>query len=367
MRHLSFTLALTLGLLCGCATPCRKAEKYSLRNVYGDHMVLQRGVPIRIAGFAEPGTSVKVTLAGKANAETYATADHQGSWVALLPAQPAGGPYTVTVSGAPKSKPIVLSDVLMGDVWFCSGQSNMEMPVWGKSPLYREENGDKIAKQANHPQLRLFKVGKGIIYEGPMSNLQLPGVWQSAATPKAVESFSATGYFFGLALQKELNVPVGLIDASWGGTMIQPWIPGAAYLKANRREAAQILAEQQKGDTENWRNVKKLSLKAWLAAAEKEAAPDLAERVKTWTLQNVPADGWEKVRDGNLFIVDHLGSAWFRAEFDLPPSFDTADARLHVGAIDDCDDTFVANEEQWTAMVAYYIDEHMERFGQIEN
>ncbi|HEV7998302.1 MAG TPA: sialate O-acetylesterase [Planctomycetaceae bacterium] len=185
-----------------------------LPHIFGDHMVLQRDKPIRIWGSAEPGEKVQVSI-GKDSAET--SADEHRKWKLELPALPAStSPIKVTVTG---NNTIVLDDVLVGEVWLCSGQSNMQMNV-GSSLHARKE-----IDQAKHPEIRLFNV--------PMRPAGEPAhdvnaAW-AACTPKTVPGFTAVGYFFGRDLHEQLGVPIGLIESSWGGTRIEPWTPPIGF------------------------------------------------------------------------------------------------------------------------------------------
>ena len=178
-----------------------------LPQVLSDHMVLQREAPVRIWGWADPGESVTVTFAGQ-NSTTRA--DQSGKWETFLNPMPAGGPYDLSIAGRNR---ITLTDVLLGDVWIASGQSNM---VW---PVQRSDNADNEAASANYPRLRLFKVALKVADE-PKDDLE--GNWQ-AATPDSVPGFSAIGYFFGRELHKETGVPFGIIQTAWGGTPAQSW------------------------------------------------------------------------------------------------------------------------------------------------
>jgi sialate O-acetylesterase len=184
-----------------------------LPHIFGDHMVLQRDKPVRVWGSAEPAEKVRVSI-GKEHAE--ATADEHRKWSVELPPLPAGSPIEVTVEG---KNTIVLHDVLVGEVWICSGQSNMQFNV--ASALHAR----KEIEQANHPEIRLFTVPMRPAGE-PADDVN--GSW-NACTPTTVPGFSAVGYFFGRQLQEQLGVPVGLINSSWGGTRIEPWTPPAGF------------------------------------------------------------------------------------------------------------------------------------------
>jgi sialate O-acetylesterase len=180
----------------------------SLPAVLGDHMVLQRGLPIHVWGKAAPGEAVSVTFRGE-NRST--AADSIGLWSLYLNPSSAGGPFELTVRG---NNTITLTDVLVGDVWIASGQSNMEFGM--KNVM----NAATELAAANRPRIRLFHV-KNKVADHPLDNLEA-WPWE-AATPESVKDFSAVAYFFGRDLQDRLDVPVGLIDSSWGGTPAEAW------------------------------------------------------------------------------------------------------------------------------------------------
>jgi len=178
-----------------------------LPQVLSDHMVLQRDAPVRVWGWADPGESVTVSFAGQTSATR---ANESGKWETFLNPMSAGGPHELTVAGRNR---IALSDVLIGDVWIASGQSNM---VWS---VQRSDNAEAEAASADYPRLRLFKVALKVADE-PKDDLE--GSWR-AATPDSVPGFSAIGYFFGRELHKETGVPFGIIQTAWGGTPAQSW------------------------------------------------------------------------------------------------------------------------------------------------
>ena len=180
--------------------------------MFSDNMVLQRGKPIRFWGWAKPGETVRVELDGRT--ATTVTGSN-GCWRAEIKSPPPGGPYTVKASGADQS--VVLHEVLVGNVWLCGGQSNMELP------LSRTRNGADEIAAANHPEIRLFKVQSRVAY-APAAIPQ--GSWK-ICTPQTVaegEGFSAVAYFYGLKLQSELRVPIGLIEDCMGGTPAESWM-----------------------------------------------------------------------------------------------------------------------------------------------
>ncbi len=209
---------LLLLVLVGVWNPATVQAEIRLPHVFGSHMVLQREKPLTIWGWATPGEAVTVQL----GATTQTTkANDSGEWKVLLPAMTAGGPYTLTVSG---SSTVTYDDVMIGEVWLCSGQSNMEFGI-GNGNHAKEE----IAN-ANHPGIRLLMVENRWT---PQPQSDMKGTWK-VCTPETVaeggwNGFSAIGYFFGRELNQKLGVTIGLIDADWGGTRIEPWTPPEGF------------------------------------------------------------------------------------------------------------------------------------------
>ncbi|XMO85899.1 sialate O-acetylesterase [Algibacter sp. AS12] len=182
-------------------------------TLFQNHMVLQRNQPIAVFGNADSEKSIEVTFKGK----TYATKVKDGYWKLFLDESEAGGPFDLIIKG---KNTIVLSDVLVGEVWLCSGQSNMEMPIKGN--IGQPINGSNLAiLNSENSQIRLFKVGK-VTAQTPLDSCE--GTWK-LAQPSTVKNFSATAYFFGKMLQEKLKVPIGLITSSWGGTPAESWTP----------------------------------------------------------------------------------------------------------------------------------------------
>lgn len=186
-----------------------------LPKIFSSHMVVQRDRPIHIWGWAEPDEAVTVTFGSES---APATANELGGWSVYLPAMAAGGPFDFTIAGRNR---IVLEDVLVGDVWFASGQSNMEMPLKG-FPGASIKNGASEIAQASNPKLRLFLANKKA---SPIPLADLPGdVSWAVCTPETAANFSAAAYFFGREIMARENVPIGLIDSTWGGTPAEAWI-----------------------------------------------------------------------------------------------------------------------------------------------
>ena len=188
-----------------------------LHGLFTDHMVLQQKTVVPIWGKADPGEKINVLIQkdGASLQQATATAGDDGKWMVKLNDLPAGGPYVISITG---KNTIKLEDVLVGEVWICSGQSNMEWPV------SQSKDAKETAAQAANKNLRMFR-HKKVTSGKPLEHVQMDRDWNQwrVATPETVPGFSAVGYFFGAALQKARNVPVGIIQTAWGGTPAEAW------------------------------------------------------------------------------------------------------------------------------------------------
>lgn len=233
------------------------AAEVKLPHVFGDHMVLQREQPIPVWGWAAPGEKVSVRVDDAA--PVSATADDKGAWRVDLPAMSAGGPHKLTVAG---SNTIVFDDVLVGEVWLCSGQSNMEFTMGGS----HEAKTDIPA--ADFPQIRHFGVPK-VTAASPQKDVNAS--WK-VCSPATVGGFTAVGYFFAQEIHRTLNVPVGLLHSSWGGTLIEPWTTPEGFEVAPTlaaiRKRVELASPQSEAHRTKLREVI-ASTEGWLATARK--------------------------------------------------------------------------------------------------
>lgn len=220
-----------------------------LANPFSAHAVLQQGVPVPVWGTAESGEQVTVAIAGQS---ATATADASGKWVAQVPALKAGGPHELVVKGKNEVK---VPDVMVGEVWIASGQSNMEWAVRNGSATEQEKSS------ANYPGIRMFTVAKAVTGK-PAKDVS--GTW-AVCTPQTMPSFSAVAYFYAKELHKALGVPVGIIHTSWGGTPAEAWTQPAA-LEADLD--LKPIADRAKGALESFPK----QLDDWRQAAEKAEA-----------------------------------------------------------------------------------------------
>ncbi|MBQ3629830.1 MAG: 9-O-acetylesterase [Prevotella sp.] len=309
--------------------------------LFTDNMVFQQQVDAPIWGQAKAGKKVTVT-ASWAAAPVETIADAQGNWRTALRTPQAGGPYTVTISDGQK---LVLHNVMVGEVWLCSGQSNMEMPIegWGHVMNYEQEK-----QEANqYANIRLLQVRKNTSPQ-PIADFEtnLGGGWQ-VCSAESVKEFSATGYFFGRSLHKSLNVPVGLIDSSWGGTFIEPWTSaGALRQHPDMKEALDEIAlvpadkaarkafyDQRAAD---W----KAHEKGVVGGYDADGLPTFARQdFSTWPTMTVPVR-WE-----NAGLPGFDGVVWMMREVNVPSSWAGKPLTLSLGWIDDLDFTCWNGEE----------------------
>ncbi|WP_277476366.1 sialate O-acetylesterase [Catalinimonas alkaloidigena] len=207
LRFIAILFIAMLGFT-SCESP--DATGVEIHQLFSDHAVLQREIPLKIWGNADPGGTVEVSLGEQSQ---RAEADADGNWMVELSEMTAGGPYELQITGGDTT--IILDDIMIGDVWLASGQSNMQWPLSAQVDNFEEE----IAN-ANYPEIRLFTVERNTSYE-PLESLAQSSWAQTS--PETIGSFSAVAYFFGREIHQELDVPIGLINSSWGGTPAEAW------------------------------------------------------------------------------------------------------------------------------------------------
>jgi sialate O-acetylesterase len=294
--------------------------------MFGDNMVLQRGKANRFWGWAKPGQTVRVEIAGRT---ATAVTGPDGRWQVQIQPPAPGGPYTVKIDGSEQS--VVLHEVLVGDVWLCGGQSNMELG------LGRARNGDDEIKSADHPEIRLFMVKQQVAY----SPSTVPrGSW-NICSPQSVADggsggFSAVAYFFGRKLQDELHVPIGLIQDCMGGTPAECWMSPETLqqLKDFDTPLAEMERLHAKGGPEYGS-----FLMHWLDEY------DVGLKGNTWAAADWDDSGWKGVQIPGGFqelgMADAPGVCWFRREVTLPDPLPPGKATIFLGSIDKMDTTYL--------------------------
>lgn len=311
----SWALGAALVLAWGLIGAARAEIK--LPAVIGDNMVLQSGRPVVLWGQAAPGEEVAATV-GAASAKTTAAAD--GRWSLRLPAPTAAGPVEVNIRGA-QGPARTLKNVVVGEVWVCSGQSNMEFAV------SRAVNADAEIAAADFPQIRLFLVKKAVA-DKPQTDCE--GQW-TPCSPETVKGFSAVGYFFARGLHKDLNVPVAVIDTSWGGTPAEAWTSRKA-LEGN--PALKPMVERWDHSVAQWPQDKPKQEAAFakqLESWKQAAAQAKAAHTQPPRRPNVPMDPAKSPgRPANLYngmIAPLLplairGAIWYQGEANVSRAFE---------------------------------------------
>ncbi|MGH7493432.1 MAG: sialate O-acetylesterase [bacterium] len=344
MKHaMNASLACLLALVVSLS----KAEgQTKLPAVFSDHMVLQQKMKIPVWGVATPGSKIKVQLQQQRQSTT---ANVEGEWRVDLNPMPAGGPYELAVMGADTLR---FRNVMIGEVWLCSGQSNMEMPMvsnWATVNNFKAE-----VAAAHHPNLRLMIIRRAKSTK-PRTEIDSEG-WKMCDTT-SVKGFSAVAYFFGHHLQKKLGVPVGLIQSAWGGTVVEAWTSGASIKTVPDIAGFVETLERTRADSIFDDTIYKNNLVEWQRSfANKDLAshgngvpwfdPELNDH--DWPKMQLPT-AWERA---GLPSAD--GIVWFRKKIVLPATLAGQPLRLHLGPVDDFDWTFfngkeIGNTNQWNA------------------
>ena len=337
------------------AAPAVARAEVKVDGWIGDHMVVQRDRPVRLGGTAAPGEAVTATVAA---AKASTKADANGRWSVSLPALTAGGPYTLGVRG---SNHLTVSDVWAGEVWFASGQSNMELP------LHRSRGGADAAA-LGCSGVHLFTVSNG---PAAAPATQVGGEWRACDAASAV-GFSAAAFHFGRELHRALGVPVGIVLASVGGTPAEAWTPREA-LRADATLAPMLEALDQ-------------------ALKDEALHEELAKKLAAWEAKNFHQDqanrgekaGWARAGGGKwqTMVIPQLweaagqnidGAIWFRREVTIPEAWGGAELTLSLGAIDDFDVTYWNGErvgatgaetpQYWSAPRRYQVPGRLVKVG----
>jgi sialate O-acetylesterase len=307
----------------------------SLASVFTNNMVLQQGCPVPVWGAATPGAAIAVTFRGQTAA---ATAGADGKWkvtLAHLTASATPAELSVAALGPTGKSAVSITNILTGEVWVCSGQSNMQWSV------VNALNPKEEIASANLPNIRMLTVPNRP-GQNPIDSLP-SGAW-SVCSPDTVSNFSAVGYFFGRELFKKLNVPIGLINSSWGGTVAEAWTSKEGLLGSPVRELYDSFA----ADLPNL--IQK-------QAEWKEKCREIDERTKDthnagfpkgWAGVADPQGEWKEMQLPGVWQAKGLnfnGIVWFRKVIDVPASWAGKDLKLSIGATDKADTTYFNNEK----------------------
>jgi sialate O-acetylesterase len=294
-----------------------------LPRLVRDSMILQRDTPVKIWGWSSKKEKIKISF----NNKTYKTiADTNGKWNVILPAMKAGGPYSMAIEG---TNTIVLKDILLGDVWICSGQSNMVHQM----ELHSVRYADEIAN-ANYAEIRHFWIPALTDLEKPHNDLPT-GYWKSA-NPKDILQFSAVAYFFAKKIYEKYHVPIGLINASVGGTPIEAWVS-----EEGLKNFSSIQNSIQKNKDTGYIN--ELARKSFVN--NKPVTQEDKGILNKWYDVNYVPKNWHTINVPGYWedqgIKDLDGIVWYRKEIDVPASMTNITVKLFLGRIVDADVVYI--------------------------
>lgn len=322
-------LALLLSVASGFSVLQAKVQ---LPAFIGDNMVLQQKEKVKIWGTSTAaGKELSVNTSWN-NKSYQVEVDQQGGWQVYLETPKYGGPYQITINDGDQ---LILKNILIGEVWFCSGQSNMEMPLagWGKINNFEQE-----IKAANFPNIRILQIPKATANQPTTAVKVESGGW-NPVTPERIPEFSATAYFFAREIYEKTGIPIGLIHSSWGGTIIEAWMSRealspfstytAAIEKIQRPDAQEIYAK----DLAEWNRVAEQQDQVKTATQGEWFAPQLDK--SSWSTITIPS-----FFDSNLFPGMN-GVVYFGKDVELPAHWQGKPLKLILGAIDDNDITYV--------------------------
>jgi sialate O-acetylesterase len=330
---------LIAGLVLTCTLVGVSTAEIRLASLFTDHMVLQRGTPIPVWGWAKPRERVTISL-GEQAATTRA--DGSGNWIVRFRPMKAGGPYTLTATGP---NTVTVRDVLVGEVWVCSGQSNMQWSVEQSANVREELEG------ATFPRIRMFTVPH-LFSRKPQDTCG--GTWQ-VCTPNNVRLFSAVGYFYGRALHTSLQMPVGLIHASWSGTPAEAWTPTTTLRRypelmsifkvvdSLKKAHAIMLREYQKTYAE-WEDRVAVLRDRSGRLPERQVDPGNEGFTRGWADPYCTDRNWKEVTVPGNFEktagLDIDGAVWYRRTVTIPAAWKGKDLALSLGPVDDFDITY---------------------------
>ncbi|MFC2138885.1 sialate O-acetylesterase, partial [Bacteroidota bacterium] len=310
-----------------------KSAMIELPSLFADQMVLQRNTEVSIWGTANSLGKIEVT--GSWGKKSKVEADSLGNWLAKIETPEAGGPYELTIKN--RSKKIIIHDVMVGEVWLCSGQSNMEMTMNGFSSTDTILGATKEIKEAKYNGIRMFTVQKAIS-EKPEKDCN--GQW-IVCSPETVGNYSATGYYFGKKIHKDVDVPVGLIHSSWGGTPVESWISDETLKKD--KDFVEIVNKIE-GTREDY-----MKYREWLTSHEIIKISDISNDSAFKDIDfndsicahiNCDDSNWETMELPILWeekIGSFDGAIWFRKQINLDDNWKGKNLKMSLGPIDDMD------------------------------
>ncbi len=338
MKHNS-TYALQMSLLLVALSLASAVQaKVKLPSVFSDYMVLQQKTNAAVWGQADPGKTIEISSTWDRKRYT-AKADQAGNWKIMVATPSYGGPYAMTISDG---EPTIIMNVLIGEVWICSGQSNMEMPLagWGKINDYEKEIAD-----AKYPNIRLLQAVH-VTSNFPLEDAKVTNNGWKPCIPQFVADFSAVAYFFAREVYKKTGIPVGLIHTSWGGTIAEAWTSGST-LKNIEDFAAAAAKVENEGKVKSGLNEAQI-MSAWQKAVlEKDAGYSQGKPV--WLSADVDESSWKQMELPVFWeqsaLPDFDGVVYFRKKVTIPESWAGKEVKVNLGTIDDNDLTYFDGEK----------------------
>ncbi len=309
--------------------------KVVLPSFFTSNMVLQQKASLTLSGTGDPNTTITLRT-GWSKQEFTTQTDHKGTWKLSIKTPKAGGPYSISIADNEETR---LDNIMIGEVWFCSGQSNMEMPVagWGKVKNYEQE-----IQNANHPDIRFFQVKKATSLH-PLQNVTPNmGGWVECS-PSTVPEFSSLAYFYARELQNKLNVPVGVIDCTWGGTPAEAWTSMEALAQVMGFEATARQMIASNGNDNIMLNSYNQEIEKWKNKVY-ETDNGYTNGIPAWTGDSLNDSNWSTMSLPSYWESNVLpnfdGIVWFRKTINVPANWNGKELELSLGIIDDEDIVF---------------------------
>jgi sialate O-acetylesterase len=322
----------------------------TVAKIYSDHAILQRDVEVPVWGTAAPESIIKIELKGEASAISLSVSTGKnGRWKTKLPKLPASGPYSLTINdGLDTTR---FSDLMIGDVWLCSGQSNMEWPV------SQSNNAEAEIANANDTKIRHFKVPRtwNLLPQDTLAG----GTWQKT-NPETVGNFTAVGYFFAKNLRKHHDVPIGLLNSSWGGSRIEPWMRAEVLgYESAEQSAAAIKSSMDEAQQNSLKKIKQY-------LGEDPPTEDRGMKMDKpfWASPNYNHQAWRTMEVPGLWEKQGYeeldGVVWYRKDIYLTSIECAENIQLSLGSIDDNDITYwngniVGETNQYNAIRNYTV------------
>lgn len=358
MKHYKIVIFLFTLILSGVNS---FSQEISMSPLFGNGMVLQRDKPVPV--FGEAPANEKITVLFR-NQQKQTVADENGKWIVELDSEVYGGPNSLTVKT--KNETLEIKDVCVGEVWICSGQSNMEMPMI--SNWAHVNNAEQEVEKANYPNIHLFTVERNTSFQ-PLEEITSQG-WK-VCTPETIADFSAVAYFFGRNLVNSLDMPIGLIQTAWGGTVAEAWTSAGTLKNTTDFREKVLLMEKNPTSKEELDLKYKKDLETFYKEiAVADIGIDGADTIfasfevddTNWMVMNLPG----MVESTKIGSID--GAIWFRKTIELSAEEANKPMLLHIAPPDDSDETWfngvkVGESTEWDVPRKYNVPANLVKAG----